>query len=648
MRGIRAARISGAIAVSALAVLLVAGCADDSYVPAMGGTYDGSAEAAAVQRAELEARREQMPGRDVYLAACAQCHDGGVVRAPHKDMVAMMTVKAIHFALTDGVMQAEAARLSVEQRLQVAEYLAGRTLEEDETWTPLACTDSSFDYARPPTVAGWGIQPGNARHIDAAVAGVDAGNLRNLELSWAFAFPGANRVRSQPAFAGGLIYVGSHGGAVYALDARTGCVQWTYQAGAEVRTGIVVDAWQKGDSGAQPNIYFGDLLGSVYAVDAVTGAGVWRHRPDDHPSATITATPALHEGRLYVPLSSLEVARAVDPAFECCRFRGSIVAYDAATGEQLWQTYAIEGEPTVQSQNRSGTDMYGPSGATVWNSPAIDAQRGQLYFGTGENMSSPATLTSDAIFALKLDSGAVAWTYQATAGDAWNSACDTEHDDSCPVEDGPDFDFGAAIMLVTTSDGRDLVIGGQKSGVVHALDPDSGALVWQRRVGRGGIQGGVHFGMAAAGDRIFVPITDMSDGRSYPHSPRSGLHAIDARSGQPLWYAQAPNDVCGERQFCHPGISQAVTAVGDLVLAGGMDGVMRIHDGATGALLWEHDASGGVETVSGERAHGGSFGGAAAPIVADGLLLMSSGYGIYSHMPGNVLLAFDVRNSDAR
>jgi polyvinyl alcohol dehydrogenase (cytochrome) len=640
--------MASVIARAAMAVLLVSGCANDSTTPTTDRLYDGSAEAAQQQREELIARREQMPGRDIYQAACAQCHDGGVVRAPHKDMVAMMTVKAIHFALTDGVMQAEAAQLSEAQRLQVAEYLAGRTLAEDETLTPLACTDFSFDYGRPPDVAGWGIQPGNARHIDSGMAGLNTGGLGDLELNWAFAFPGANRVRSQPAFAGGLIYVGSHSGAVYALDARTGCVHWTYQAGAEVRTGIVVDGWPAGDAGARPNVYFGDLLGSVYAVDALTGAGVWRHRPDDHPSATITAAPALHEGRLYVPLSSLEVARAVDPTFECCRFRGSIVAYHAATGEQLWQTYTIDAEPTVQSQNRSGTDMYGPSGAGVWNTPAIDAARGQLYFGTAENMSSPATLTSDAIFALKLDSGAVAWTYQATAGDAWNTACDTEHDDSCPVEDGPDFDFGAATMLVTTSDGRDLVIGGQKSGVVHALDPDSGVLVWQRRVGRGGIQGGVHFGMAASGDRIFVPITDMSDGRTYPYSSRSGLHAIDARSGQPLWFAPAPNDVCEQREFCHPGISQAITAVGEMVLAGGMDGVMRIHDGATGTLLWQHDASGGVESASGERAHGGSFGGAAGPVVADGLLVMSSGYGIYAHMPGNVLLVFDVGDSDAR
>ncbi|MDP6472094.1 MAG: PQQ-binding-like beta-propeller repeat protein [Pseudomonadales bacterium] len=609
---------------------------------------DGSAVAAQRQRAEIETIREQMPGRVVYERACAECHDGGVVRAPHKEMVSMMTVKAIHFALTDGVMQADAASLSDAERLQVAEYLAGRTLEEDNPPALLACTNARFEFDRPPAFDGWGVNRANTRRIDAGIEGIDGARFAAPELKWAFAFPGANRVRSQPAVAGGLVFVGSHDGAVYALGAETGCVHWIYQAGAEVRTGIVVDPWQAGDTEARPRLYFGDLLGSVYAVDAITGQGVWRHRPDDHPHATITAAPALHEGRLYVSISALEVGRAADPAYECCTFRGSVVAFDAATGEQLWQTFTIAEEPTVQGQNRSGTDMYGPSGATVWNSPAIDVKRGQLYFGTAENASSPATLTSDAIFALRLETGEVVWTYQGTRGDAWNGACDTERDDSCPVENGPDFDFGAAAMLMTTSKGRDLVIGGQKSGAVHALNPDTGELVWQRRVGRGGIQGGVHFGMATDGDRIFVPITDMPDGRAYSYPSRPGLHALDAWSGQPLWYAPAPTDVCGDRKFCHPGISQAITSVSDWVLAGGMDGVMRAHDAATGEVVWSHDASGSVTTTSGDQAHGGSFGGGAGPLIQDGLLLISAGYGIYSHMPGNVLLAFDAGAERAR
>ena len=237
---------------------------------------------------------------------------------------------------------------------------------------------------------------------------------------------------------------------------------------------------------------------------------MWRDRPDDHHSATITGTPALFAGRLYVPVSSLEVALAVDPKYECCKERGWVAAYDAASGKLLWKTPSIAQTPVVQSQNRSGTDMYGPSGATIWNTPTIDGPRHQLYVGTGENMSSPATQTSDAIMAMDLDTGHVKWTYQATINDVWNTACDTLTNDSCPPEKGPDFDFGAGTLLFTPAAGKQLVIGGQKSGDVHALDPDTGALVWKTRVGRGGIQGGVHFGMAANATTVFVPITDMA------------------------------------------------------------------------------------------------------------------------------------------
>jgi len=273
----------------------------------------------------------------------------------------------------------------------------------------------------------------------------------------------------------------------------------------------------------------------------------------------------------------------------------------------------------------------------IWNSPAIDAQRNQLDVGTGENMSSPATKTSDAIFAIDLASGAVNWVFQATENDVWNVACDTEADHSCPPEGGPDFDFGAATMLLTTSEGRQLVLAGQKSGVVHALDPDNGALVWQNQVGRGGVQGGVHFGMAAAGDMLFVPISDMPDGREYDIPEKPGLHAVDLKTGTLKWYVPTP-DRCASRLYCYPGISQAVTATDDLVFAGGMDGILRVHEAETGNVLWEIDTTQRFTTISGEETTGGSFGGGAGPVLSGNTLLLASGYGIYNHMAGNLLL----------
>lgn len=617
--------------VLAVALSLLAGWLALS-APALGAERTSDAPAAATA-----------PGAAHYQRVCAACHDGAVQKAPHRSMIALMTPEAILHALEHGIMRQEAAPLNAVQRVEVAEYLAGAALGTETVADIPACTASAggLDMTRPPAAGNWGMGHANTRHVPAAVAGVTAADVADLTTDWAVRFPGANRARSQPTFAGGALLVGSHGGRIYALDERSGCALWSYQAAAEVRTGIVVEPWRTGDAQARPRAFFGDVLGNVYAVDARTGEGLWRQRPDDHPNATITGTPSYHDGRLYVPVSSLEVSLAANPAYPCCTFRGSVAAYDAASGERLWKTYTIDQPAVVQSQNRAGTDMYGPSGAVIWNSPAIDPARRQLYVATGENMSSPATLTSDAMFAMDLDDGRVRWVFQATANDVWNTACDTENDHSCPPEGGPDFDFGAATMLVRTSDGRELVLGGQKSGVVHAVDPDSGKLIWQTRVGRGGIQGGIHFGMAAAGDRLFVPISDMPDGRSYEHAPRPGLHALDLRSGEPLWYAPAP-DVCNGREFCHPGISQAITAASDLVLAGGMDGVLRIHDAATGRVLRALDTTTAFPTTDGGEATGGSFGGGAGPVVQNGRIVLSSGYGIYNHMPGNLLLVLRV------
>lgn len=592
--------------------------------------------------------RESMPGKAVYAQHCAACHDGAVKKAPHKLMLGLMTPEAVLETLSTGLMKEQGALLDDEDKRLVSEYLAGVPMGTQAATAVEVCSGAAaeFDFNDPPRTTNWGLQRTNTRSISAADAGLDKASLADLRLKWAFAFPGANRARSQPTLAAGAIYVGSHNGLVYALDRSSGCVRWTYESAAEVRTGIVVDSWNAGDSEAKPRAYFGDVLGNVYGIDAVNGTEIWRMRADEHPNATITGTPSLHDGRLFVPVSSLEVSLAADPAYECCTGRGSVVAVDAASGEMLWQTYTIEEEPTVQGQNRVETDMYGPSGATVWNSPSIDAKRNQLYVGTGENMSSPATLTSDAIFAMDLETGKVKWVFQATPNDAWNSACDTDRPDSCPVEDGPDFDFGAATMLLATEKAGDLVIGGQKSGLVHALDPETGKLVWQSRVGRGGIQGGVHFGMASDGKRLYVPISDMRDGRTYPDPERPGLHALDPSTGQELWSFENP-DLCTGRDFCHPGISQAITSAGALVLAGGMDGVMRVHDAATGALLWERDTTETIATLSGARAFGGSFGGGSAPVVRDGLVVLSSGYGIYGHMPGNLLMVLEAEEAPA-
>ncbi len=584
-------------------------------------------------------------GEEAYQAACHHCHDGQVARAPHRSMLEIMSPQSVVRAMTTGVMQQEAASLSTVERNAVAEYLTGGSLEAAAMAAPPQCPETmgdSFDPGRPPFASGWGFDPHNTRSIPDAVAGIGIDDLHRLELRWAFAFPDAVRARSAPAVAAGRVFTGSHNGDVYALDMATGCVHWTFHAGAEVRTAIIIEDWDATDPDPDPRLFFGDLLGNVYSISARSGELLWRHRPDAHPNATITGSPSLHEGRLFVPLSSLEVVPAANPDYPCCTFRGSIAAYDAATGEQLWQSFTIDQEPEPTAPNPVGTPNFGPSGAPIWNSPAVDAKRGLVYAATGENYSSPATTTSDAIIAFEMATGDIRWVYQATKDDAWNTACDLPMPQSanCPEEDGPDFDFGAAVLLAETSNGQDLVIGGQKSGKVHAVNADTGELVWQTRVGRGGIQGGIHFGIAKIGDHLFVPINDMPDGREYPHPDRPGLHALDVTTGAPAWSYHSPHDVCQGRQFCDPGISQAITTTSELVFAGALDGVLRIHSTETGDVLWSIDTTESFPTVGGGESQGGSMSGAPGPVVVDGMLFVTSGYGIYNHMPGNLLLAF--------
>ena len=587
------------------------------------------------------------PGEAVYARACAECHEGGVARSPHKMFLEMMPTDGILKALEQGVMQTQAAGLTPEERRAVAEYLTGHPLDEVMARTPPPSCEGprrEFDLGRPPAKAGWGVTRENQRFIPAEVAGLTAADLPQLELKWAFAFPGAQRARSQPTVAMGAVFVGSQDGTVYALDKETGCVRWTYRASAEVRTPVIVEGWEAGSPPERPLAYFADLIARVYAVDALTGELVWVIKADDHPNATVTGAPVLHGGRLYVPVSSLEVTSAADPSYPCCSFRGAVMALDAASGATIWKTHTIDEAPREVGKTTVGTPILAPSGAPVWNSPTIDEQRGLLYVGTGENYSSPSNDRSDALLAFELATGKLLWHRQKTEGDAWNVACMIPDNPNCPEENGPDVDFGASTIIARDRNGRDLLLAGQKSGDVYALDlTRRGEPVWGRKVGRGGIQGGIHFGMAVDGQRLYVPISDMSSPEAEVHlhavPSKAGIYALDVTTGEPLW-SQPADNVCAGRAYCEPGISAAITAMPGAVLAGHMDGRLRAYEATTGKLLWEYDSTQEVTATDGSRARGGSFGGGAGPIVQDGMLFAASGYGIYFHMPGNVLLAF--------
>ena len=217
----------------------------------------------------------------------------------------------------------------------------------------------------------------------------------------------------------------------------------------------------------------------------------------------------------------------MDPNYPCCSMRGSVLKIDAATGRTVWQTYTIDEQPKPQGKNKQGKETIGPSGATVWSAPALDLKLKRLYVATSDNYSQPATDSSDAVVALSMDTGEKLWVYQGLAGDAWNSSCHVETNANCPDDQGPDEDMGSSPMLITLANGKRIIAAGQKTGVMHVIDPDNnGKLLWQKKVASGGILGGIEWGPANDGKRLYTSPRPMQPGKtndSFPPTPSSTL-----------------------------------------------------------------------------------------------------------------------------
>ena len=489
---------------------------------------------------------------------------------------------------------------------------------------------------------GWGADLGNSRFQPAAMAGLTRDQVSLLRLKWAFGFLGRPAAVAQPTIVGGLVFVGGGDREVYALDAKSGCTRWAFKTEAIVRTAISFAPISGTDQFA---VFFGDLRANAYAVNAITGALVWKTKVENHPAARITGAPTLHSGILYVPVSSMEEATGSPSAYQCCTFRGSVVALDVATGKQIWKSYTIPEAPRPTKRNAMGTQLYGPSGAAVWSAPTIDVQRQALYVATGDNYSDPPSETSDAIVAFELTTGRMLWHWQATANDSFITSCLSADRTNCPESDGPDHDFGQSPILVSMRSGQRVLVVGQKSGVVHALDPDQeGKILWQTRVGKGGPLGGIMWGSAADQDHVYVANSDVRfgpGGITLDPNAGGGLFALDLATGKISM--QVPPVSCGSRSRCSPALSAAVTVIPGVVFSGGMSGYLRAYATDDARLLWEVDTARDYPIVNGVSARGGAMDGP-GPTIVDGMLYVNSGYAQWGGLPGNVLLAFEVRN----
>jgi polyvinyl alcohol dehydrogenase (cytochrome) len=371
---------------------------------------------------------------------------------------------------------------------------------------------------------------------------------------------------------------------------------------------------------------------------------LWKVKVDDHPAASVTGTPVVFSGVVYVPVSSIEEATGSRPTYECCTFRGSVVALDAATGRQIWKSYTIPEAPHPTTTNAIGTQLHGPSGASVWSAPTIDVQRQALYLATGNSYSYPPSDMSDAVIAFDLKTGGMLWHRQATPNDDYVVACYGVDKTNCPQDHGPDHDFGQSPILAALPDGHRALVIGQKSGVVHAFDPDQeGKVLWQTRIGSGGPLGGSEWGSAADHDRIYVANSDvrfLRDGtRRLDPNAGGGLFGLNLADGKIT--VEVPPIPCGDRDRCSPALSAAVTAIPGVVFSGSVSGFLRAYAADSGQLLWEFDTARDYATVNGVSAHGGAMDGP-GPVIVDGMLYVNSGYAQWSGIPGNVLLAFGV------
>jgi len=586
----------------------------------------------------------------LFQKHCASCHDsaaGATGRIPQVGVLKTMTPGAIQKILDGGLMKQQAAPLSADERMKLANFLGTAVTVErkrEEIANPCPAVAAWTDG---PSWSGWGgAALNNARFQSAKDAGLRSEDLARLKLKWAFAFSDTSTLRSQPAVYRGRVFAGGQDGSLYALDAATGCVHWSTTVQSQVRSGITV-----GDIRGNPAVFFSDSSGDVYALDAANGKQLWKMRPDDHPAASVTATPVFYQGRLYVGAASREEALSISPGYVCCTFRGSESALDAATGKILWKTYMIPEAAKARPKTKLGAAAFGPSGVGVWTAPVLDPEHDTMFVTTGDNYSDPPTPLSDALVALRLSTGGILWSKQFTAKDAWNSSCQLPGKVNCPDSDGPDFDFAASAILISLPNGKRALVLSQKSAVVYAVDPDrKGEILWQSRIGEGGTVGGIEWGSASDGRNVYVALSDIrfelqlkpnSNDRSYGLNPNKGggLFAFRIDNGERIW--QTPPPGCGDRRPCSPAQSAAVTAIPGVVWSGAEDGHLRGYSTADGKIIWDYDTAHEYETVNGLPGHGGAID-VAGPVVAGGMLFTVSGYPARGGMPGNVLLAFGV------
>jgi polyvinyl alcohol dehydrogenase (cytochrome) len=424
-----------------------------------------------------------------------------------------------------------------------------------------------------------------------------------LRAAWSISTAG--EVSATPAVVDGAIYFPDWAGFFTKADARTGKVIWSYPVSDY--TGVAGDVSRSSPAVSRGVVYIGNQGGTqggggvLIAIDARTGHRLWTRALDSHPGAILTQSPVVYAGVVYQGLSSQEEGMAAIGGYQCCTFRGSVVAVDARTGRQIWKTYTVPD---------NGGAVGGYSGGAVWSgTPAVDPARHRVYVTTGNNYEVPDSAKAcqvaggtaaqcldpgdhiNSILALDIRTGAIVWATGTGRFDDWNASCIPGFPPgNCPQNPGPDWDFGDGVHLFTVHTGggeRHLVGAGQKSGEYWAVDADTGAVVWSAAIGPGGNNGGIQWGSATDGQRIYVAEANsahqpyqLADGSTVTSG---SFAALDPATGRILWQVADPSGGVD---------TAAVSTAGAVVYAGSLTGRMFALDALTGKILWSYQGQG--------------------------------------------------------
>lgn len=505
---------------------------------------------------------------------------------------------------------------------------------------------------------GFGFGLANTRSTASAINSANVGLLR---LEYAHAADGYTWKRGAPAVTEQAVFF-SAGRDLIAMNRLSGCTYWRYRIPQRYRAVLIggnalraSSIYLLDDDPQRPALVLaGDFYGNFYAVNAETGEAVWSRFLGTEPAHHwITGGAQYHDGTLFVPVASKEVTAAAVELGRCCTSHGMLQALDPYTGATRW-TYHTTDDASLQAD----TGKLGPNGATIWGTPAIDPARRLIYVGTGQNLTPPVTETSDAIIALDMDDGSVRWIYQTTSGDAWNAGCELGPllNTDCVQPAGHDFDIGAPPILVRQSNGSDAVLAGTKSGDVYSLDADNGALNWTRKLGQGGTLGGIHWGMATDGQRVYAAVSDVHVNKAPSQislleraqilpveNATPGIYALDLLTGALAWEIHPQHWY--EGAWYDSIYSAALSISNDLLFAGSLDGRLRAFDTQDGRELWHYDSTRDFVDVNGVSSHGGTIDSVGAVPAGDTLLLNSGydtfgGHNEYQFGPGNGLLVF--------